>query len=205
MSVLTCLVLRLIAEYLSLLEKWQTKLGGQFKITAVSQHSEQSAFSRYNTSSNVFQTPNGITGSSSVVDCSVECAKSGTDGLHPYHHCHKFHNLEQPPPTDHDESSLKNLTAYAPQCGSSNVFGGPMDANPRNYSLNEPASGSKHGSNGKNGSSTAVNAVGTNAESDLGQAGKSGSGDASGCGSGNRRDALQNAALNKIGQKRKER
>ncbi|CAI9766297.1 unnamed protein product [Fraxinus pennsylvanica] len=266
----------------------------------VLRHSEQSAFSRYNTSSNVFKTPNGITASSSVVDCSVESATretafdlqahsidhllcqsskgssnnidmgsttkklstflpivkdkseatstinpsalrpvkndltyaqqkvnlvihndmqttenlavargSNEDALHPYHHhhhCHNFPNLEQQPPSDHNELSLKKLTAYSPCSGSSNVFGEPMDANLRNYSLNGHASGSKHGSNGQNGSSTAL---GFNAEGDLGQAGKNGSEDASGSGSGNKRGenklALQKDALNKICQKRKER
>ncbi|CAA2967525.1 Hypothetical predicted protein [Olea europaea subsp. europaea] len=145
------------------------------------------------------------------------------DGLHPYHHhyhqhhdhyhhhrhhCHNFLNLEQQPPSDPSELSLKKLTAYSPCSGSSNVFCEPMDADLKNYSFNGHASGSKHGSNELNGSSTAL---GFNAESDLGQARKNGNGDASGSGSGsgggNKRDenklALQKDALNKICQKRR--
>ncbi|KAL0375140.1 UNVERIFIED_CONTAM: Two-component response regulator-like APRR7 [Sesamum radiatum] len=268
----------------------------------VLRRSEQSAFSRYNTSTNIFKAPNGITGSSSVLDNSIEVAKresvgdiqvysvdhivyqssngvsnnidmgsstnklpkdkseatSGINGLHPsafrpvkndlrysqqqvsllpngmqstdlcpgrgshqdiqiqhthhqnyHHHHHHFQNLENQPSSNIDESSSKKLIVDAPHCGSTNVLGGPMDGNPRNYSLNRSASGSNHGSNGQNGSSTAVNAVGNNAESDVGQGGKSGSGDASGSGSGNRVDenklAQREAALIKFRQKRKER
>ncbi|KAL0309779.1 UNVERIFIED_CONTAM: Two-component response regulator-like APRR7 [Sesamum radiatum] len=269
----------------------------------VLRRSEQSAFSRYNTSTNIFKAPNGVTGSSSVLDNSIEVAKresvgdmhgyfvdhivyqssngvsnnidmgsstnklpkdkseatSAINGLHPsafrpvkndlrysqqqvsllpngmqstdicpgrgshqdiqiqhthhqnyhHHHHHHFQNLENQPSSNIDESSSKKLVVDAPHCGSTNVLGGPMDGNPRNYSLNRSASGSNHGSNGQNGSSTAVNAVGNNAESDVGQGGKSGSGDASGSGSGNRVDenkhAQREAALIKFRQKRKER
>ncbi|KAL0409862.1 UNVERIFIED_CONTAM: Two-component response regulator-like APRR7 [Sesamum latifolium] len=276
---------------------------GSSRSRYVLRRSEQSAFSRYNTSTNIFKAPpNGITGSSSVLDNSIEVAKresvgdmqvysvdhivyqssngvsnnidmgsstnklpkdkseatSAINGLHPsafrpvkndlrysqqqvsllpngmqstdlcpgrgshqdiqiqhthhqnyHHHHHHFQNLENQPSSNIDESSSKKLVADAPHCGSTNVVGGPMDGNPRNYSLNRSASGSNHGSNGQNGSSTAVNAVGNNAESDVGQGGKSGSGDASGSGSGNRVDenklAQREAALIKFRQKRKER
>ncbi|KAK4419150.1 Two-component response regulator-like APRR7 [Sesamum alatum] len=268
----------------------------------VLRRSEQSAFSRYNTSTNIFKAPNGITGSSSVLDNSIEVAKresvgdvqvysvdhivyqssngvsnnidmgsstnklpkdkseatSAINGLHPsafrpvkndlrysqqqvsllpngmqstdlcpgrvshqdlqiqhthhqnyHHHHHHFQNLENQPSSNIDESSSKKSVVDAPHCGSTNVLGGPMDGNPRNYSLNRSASGSNHGSNGQNGSSTAINAAGNNAESDVGQGGKSGSGDASGSGSGNRVDenklAQREAALIKFRQKRKER
>ncbi|KAI3474028.1 hypothetical protein Pfo_028816 [Paulownia fortunei] len=268
----------------------------------VLRRSEQSAFSRYNTSTNIFKSPNGITGSSSVLDNSIEVAKresvgdiqvystdhivyqssngvsnnidmgsttnklpkdkseatSTINGLHPSafrsvkhdlrysqqqvsllpncmqstdlcqarssyqelqsqhprhqnynRHHHHFHNMENQPSSNQDESSLKQVAVDAPHCGSTNVLGGPMDGNPRNCSLNRSASGSNHGSNGQNGSSTAINAVGNNAESDVGQVGKSGSGDASGSGGGNRVDenkfAQREAALIKFRQKRKER
>ncbi|KAH6762400.1 hypothetical protein C2S52_019833 [Perilla frutescens var. hirtella] len=266
----------------------------------VLRRSEQSAFSRYNTSTNIFKAPNGITGSSSILDNSIEVAKresvgdiqvystdqivyqssngvsnnidmgsttnklpkdkseatSAINGIHPsafravkndlrysqqevsllpngiqsidlcrgpyqelqiqhprhqnYHHHHHFHMENQPSP-NHDESSLKKLAVEAPHCGSTNVIGGPMDGTPMNCSLNRSASGSNHGSNGQNGSSNAVNATGNNAESDVGQAGKSGSGDASGSGSGsgNKTDenklAQREAALIKFRQKKKER
>ncbi|KAK4384238.1 Two-component response regulator-like APRR7 [Sesamum angolense] len=97
-------------------------------------------------------------------------------------------NLENQPLYNIDESSSKKLVVDAPHCGSTNVLGGPIDGNLRKYSLNKSASGSNHGSNGQNGSSTTVNAVGNNTESDVGQGGKSGSGDANGSGSGNRVD-----------------
>ncbi|KAL2509367.1 Two-component response regulator-like APRR7 [Forsythia ovata] len=272
--------------------------------------SKQSAFSRYNTSSNVFKAPTGgVTASSSIVDNSVEVAKresvcnirpqsiehlpcqisngvgnknidigssttklsthppivkdkfkaaSIINGLHPssafrsvkndlrctqqqvslvmthdmqptadlapvrglhqefqmehthhyhqHHHHHHFHNLEHPSP-NHDESSLKKLTADFSHSGSSNLLSRPMGDNTRTYSLNKSALGSNHGSTGQIGSSTAVNAVGTIAESDVGEAGKSGSGDASGNGSGNRTEenklARREAALTKFLQKRK--
>ncbi|KAL8480377.1 hypothetical protein ACS0TY_027064 [Phlomoides rotata] len=266
----------------------------------VLRRSEQSAFSRYNTSTNVFKAPpNGVTGSSSGLDNSTEVAKresvgdmqvystdqnvyqnsngvsnnnidmgsttnklpkdkieakSTANGLrpsafrpvknvlrysqqqaslllngmqstdlsrgsyqelqiqHPRHqnflHNHQLHIENQSSPK-HDESSLKKLAVDAPHCGSTNVLGGPVDGNPRNCSLNRSASGSNHGSNGQNGSSTAFNTLGNNAESDVGQAGKSGSGDASGSGSGNKMDenklAQREAALIKFRQKRKER
>ncbi|KAK6140332.1 hypothetical protein DH2020_025927 [Rehmannia glutinosa] len=117
--------------------------------------------------------------------------------------------MENQPSSNHDESSVKQLVVDAPHCVSTNVLGGPLDGNPRNCSLNRSASGSNHGSNGQNGSSTAINAAGNNAESDVGQAGKSGSGDASGSGSGNKVDeikfAQREAALIKFRLKRKER
>lgn len=120
-----------------------------------------------------------------------------------------FNGIENQPPSNHDESSLKKLAAEVPHCRSTNVLGGPIEQNPKNYSLNKSNSGSNHGSNGQNGSSTVTNNVGNNAESDVGQAGKIGSGDASGDASGNRVDeskmAQREAALLKFRQKRKER
>ncbi|KAL2485306.1 Two-component response regulator-like APRR7 [Abeliophyllum distichum] len=272
--------------------------------------SEQSAFSRYNTSSNVFKAPTGgVTASSSIVDNSVEVAKresvcnirpqstehlpyqisngvgnnnidigssttklsthppivkdkfeaaSIINGLHPssafrsvkndlrctqqqvslvmthdmqptadlapvrglhqefqmdhthhyhqHHHHHHFHILEHPSP-NHDESSLKKLTADFSHSGSSNLLRRPMSDNTRTYSLNKSALGSNHGSTGQIGSSTAVNAVGTIAKSDVGEAGKSRSGDAT-CSSGGNRTGENNlaqreASLTKFLQKRK--
>ncbi|KAI3473244.1 hypothetical protein Pfo_030536 [Paulownia fortunei] len=46
----------------------------------VLRRSEQSAFSRYNTSTNIFKSPNGITGSSSILDNSIEVAKRESVG-----------------------------------------------------------------------------------------------------------------------------
>ncbi|KAB2013714.1 hypothetical protein ERO13_D09G156300v2 [Gossypium hirsutum] len=128
-------------------------------------------------------------------------------------HHHLTHGMQQQQPPEHDDLSLKKLAADAPHCGSSNVWGGLVEGNAANYSVNGSASGSNHGSNGPNGSSNAVNTVGTNMESDNGIAGKSGSGDVSGSGSGSgsgskadqSKSAHREAALTKFRQKRKER
>lgn len=77
--------------------------------------------------------------------------------------------------------SLK-LAIVAPECGSSNVLGGPAQGNVGYYNINSSFSGSKYGSNGQNGSSTAINVGVTNIESDNRIAGNSGSGDASSSG-----------------------
>ncbi|KAK1563090.1 hypothetical protein Q3G72_022165 [Acer saccharum] len=133
---------------------------------------------------------------------------------HPTHHydnCHHLvHNMQEKQlPHDHEQLSLKKMAAAVPHSGSSNMLGGLVEGNAGNYSVNGSASGSKHGSNGQNGSSTAMNAGGMNGESDNGDAGKSGSGDASGSGTGNRVDqnklSHREAALTKFRQKRKER
>ncbi|PPD74495.1 hypothetical protein GOBAR_DD28571 [Gossypium barbadense] len=112
-------------------------------------------------------------------------------------HHHLTHGMQQQQPPEHDDLSLKKLAADAPHCGSSNVWGGLVEGNAANYSVNGSASGSNHGSNGPNGSSNAVNTVGTNMESDNGIAGKSGSDQS--------KSAHREAALTKFRQKRKER
>ncbi|KAH7553466.1 hypothetical protein ACOSP7_029809 [Xanthoceras sorbifolium] len=128
-----------------------------------------------------------------------------------YDNCHHLvHNMqEQKLPRDREQLSLKKMAAAVPHCGSSNVLGGLVEGNAGNYSVNGSVSGSNHGSNGQNGSSTAMNAGGMNGESDNGAAGKSGCGDASGSGSGNRvyqnKFSQREAALTKFRQKRKER
>ncbi|OAY42602.1 two-component response regulator-like APRR7 isoform X3 [Manihot esculenta] len=134
-----------------------------------------------------------------------------------YHHLPSMQSQQQQLATEHDDSSLKKMAAAVPHCGSSNLLGGTLEGNGGNYSINGSASGSNHGSNhgsnGQNGSCTAVNAGGTNVESDNGIAGKAGSGDGSGSGSGsgdgNRVDqnkfSQREAALTKFRQKRKER
>ncbi|EXC33207.1 Two-component response regulator-like protein [Morus notabilis] len=129
---------------------------------------------------------------------------------HHHHYHHHVHNLQQHMlQAEHDDLSLKNMAASAQQCGSSNVFGGPVESHTRNYSVNGSASGSNHGSNGQNGSSTALNAGLTNVESDNGVIGNSG-GDGisrrnSGIGVDENRVAQREAALTKFRQKRKER
>ncbi|XP_042510898.1 two-component response regulator-like PRR37 isoform X3 [Macadamia integrifolia] len=129
---------------------------------------------------------------------------------HYHHHHHHHHNpQQQSPPPDHEDFSLKNVAAAAPQCGSSNVFGGLMEGNTGNCSLNGSTSGSNYGSNGQNGSSTAMNTGGMNMESDNGITGRSGAGDGSGSGGGSgvdqNRSAQRVAVLTKFRQKRKER
>ncbi|KAG8374273.1 hypothetical protein BUALT_Bualt11G0114400 [Buddleja alternifolia] len=216
----------------------------------VIRRSEQSAFSRYNTSSNAFKAHNGITGSSSIIDNSVEVAKRDSVGAVRAHsmeqliyqssngvsnnidmgsttnklskqpsackpakndvrytrsHVSLLHNSEKQP-----SYNLEQLSPVdAPHCGSTNVTSGPIDGDLMKYSFNRSASGSNHGSNGQNGSSAPVNAVGTNVECDFDQGGKSGSGDASGSSSGTRvsenKLAIREAALKKFRQKKKER
>lgn len=125
---------------------------------------------------------------------------------HHYYH-HHVHNVKQQ--RDHDDLSLKNLAAAAQQCGSSNIFGGPIESQAGNCSINGSASGSNYGSNGHNGSSTLLNGGLTNVESDNGAAGNSGNGGISRRNSGNEveenRVAQREAALTKFRQKRKER
>lgn len=109
--------------------------------------------------------------------------------IHHHHHVHHFHNIDREQPLSNNEDlSYKKLTEESAQLRSLNVFVGPVEGNPGNCSLNKSGSGSKHGSNGQNGSSTVVHAGGTNVESDIHIAGKSGSGDASESGSGKRMD-----------------
>ncbi|KAE8720344.1 Two-component response regulator-like APRR7 [Hibiscus syriacus] len=124
------------------------------------------------------------------------------------HHDHLTRSRQQKEqPSEHDDLSLKKMAADAPHCGSSNVLGGPVEGNGANYSVNGSGSGSNHGSNVPNGSSIAVNTIGTNMESANGIAGKSGSGDSSGSGSKaeQSKSAHREAALTKFRQKRKER
>ncbi|XP_059626707.1 two-component response regulator-like PRR37 [Cornus florida] len=129
---------------------------------------------------------------------------------HHYHHYHHHvHNMQHQPESDHDDLSLK-MAAAAPQCGSSNMLGGPTEGSAGNYSFNKSASGSNHGSNGQNGS-TALNAGVANIGSDNGVAENSGIVGISGSGriSGNEADedrlAQREAVLTKFRQKRKER
>lgn len=273
-------------------------------------HSELSAFSRYNTSSSTVRAPNGLTGSSYVIDNSQEVAKGDTvcehsngnlicpsskvvssnidmgsttnkfalnplfftseatsaiNILHPtsafkivktdqinapqptnqlkatdmhsssmlsparamqqelqihhhprhhhyYHHQHHHHFHEYKPQlelSNHDQESVKKLTVDTQQCGSSNVLGAPSDGGPANLRLNRSTSGSNYGSNVQNASSTAMNAVATNGESDMDLGGRNGTRDANESGCGNRVDenklAQREAALSKFRQKRKER
>lgn len=115
----------------------------------------------------------------------------------------------QLPPDHHDDASSKKMATAAPHCGSSNMVEMLVEGNVGNYSINRSVSGSNNGSNGQNGSSTAVNAGGINKESNNGIAGNSGSGDASASGSGsgsaNKKTSQREAALTKFRQKRKER
>ncbi|XP_073276904.1 two-component response regulator-like APRR7 isoform X1 [Primulina huaijiensis] len=136
------------------------------------------------------------------------CSSKELEIQHPhheknYHLNHHFHNLE--PSSNLDDSELKKLASHDPNFASSSVLGGPIY-----YSLNGSASGSNRVSNGQNGSNTAISTPENNAESDVGQAGKSGSGDANNTGGGgNKMDenklAQREAALNKFRLKRKER
>ncbi|KAK6234086.1 hypothetical protein QUC31_006492 [Theobroma cacao] len=129
---------------------------------------------------------------------------------HHHHHRHVHNMLPNQKLGNHDDLSLENMAAAAPQCGSSNLSSLPhVEGNAANHSLTRSASGSNHGSNGQNGSSTVLNTRGMNLESENGVPGKGGAG--GGIGSGGRNGVDQNrfaqreAALNKFRQKRKER
>ncbi|XXG81073.1 hypothetical protein AAC387_Pa09g1793 [Persea americana] len=137
---------------------------------------------------------------------------------HYHHHHHHIHNKQQQQqqeqqkqqlPPEHDDLSLKNMAAAAPKGRPSNVIGGPIEGNGGTYSVNGSISGSNHGSNGHNGSNTALNIGGMNMESDNGGAEKNrtagGSGSGSGSGADQNRFAQRVAALTKFRQKRKER
>lgn len=125
---------------------------------------------------------------------------------HHHHHCHHHVHKVQ---LDHDDHSLKKMAATAQQCGSSNVLGGHLESQTRTYSVNGSASGSNHGSNGNNGSSTALNVGMTHVESDNGAAENGGGGGISRRNSGNEVEedwvVQREAALTKFRQKRKER
>ncbi|KAK6126045.1 hypothetical protein DH2020_040159 [Rehmannia glutinosa] len=149
----------------------------------VLRRSEQSAFSRYNASSNVFKAPNGIMRSSSIIGNSVEVAK---------------------------RESVSDIQAHSTVVyQSSNEVSNNIDMGSTTNKLRARPSIMKDRSETTstlNGSSTAINAVGTYAKSDFGQARNSGSGDS---GSGTRIDenkvSQREAALNKFRQKKKER
>lgn len=130
---------------------------------------------------------------------------------HPFDPTHQLvHNIQQVS-SEHNDFSLKNVSAAAAHYGSTNVLNGLVEGNAANYSVNGSASGSNHGSNGQIGSSTAVNTGGMNMESDNGIGQKSRNGDASGSGSGSGNKVDQNkvsqreAALTKFREKRKDR
>lgn len=134
---------------------------------------------------------------------------------HYHHHHHHVHSMQKQQQqlqqtSEHDDFSIKNITAATQHCGSSDVFAGPIEGNAANYSVHGSNSGSNHGSNGQNGSSAAIN-TGVNVETVNGTAEKCGvgGGNVSGTGSGSgvaqNRLAQREAALNKFRQKRKER
>lgn len=129
-------------------------------------------------------------------------------GLYKNHSC-VGNNMQHQLLPDRDGASSKKMAAAPPHCGSSNVVEMLVEGNVGNYSINRSVSGSNIGSNGQNGSSTAVNAGGINIESNNGIAWNSGSGDAIGSGSANRIDqkktSQREAALTKFRQKREER
>lgn len=140
---------------------------------------------------------------------------------HYNHHHHHVHSMQQEqqeqqqqPLADHDNLSLENMETDDMQCGSSKLFIIATEGNAPHLSLNGSRSGSNHGSNGQNGSSTAAKGGGVNMDSDNGIAGKSGIYGASGSGSGGggsgdgvdqNHSTHREAALNKFRQKRKER
>ncbi|KAK7285113.1 hypothetical protein RJT34_19873 [Clitoria ternatea] len=137
------------------------------------------------------------------------------DSTAPDFHCHyENHNciantMQRQLSSDNCDALLNKMAATAPHCGSSNAVEVLVEGNIGNYSVNRSASGSNHGSNGQNGSSTAINAGMTNIESNNRIEGNCGSGDGSGSRSANKVDQIKTsqreAALTKFRQKRKER
>ncbi|KAM0053356.1 putative response regulator and transcription factor RR-A-type family [Helianthus debilis subsp. tardiflorus] len=193
----------------------------------VLRHSELSAFTRHNTTINA--TRNGVTSSGFQLDNNSQSVKKdstrdahsdgfliyqGLNEAQKHHHVHRYKNTE---PADilakHIDPGLKTLAASAPHCGSSNVLGAVAVGNVENCSLNRSGSGSKHGSNVPNGSSTGVNLEGKDGESGGGLTGKSGGGGSGGSGGGSgseiRKDphksAQREAALIKFLEKKKDR
>ncbi|KAM3689041.1 hypothetical protein ACJW30_09G015800 [Castanea mollissima] len=118
---------------------------------------------------------------------------------HKNHHRHLVHNMQQQWPPDHNDLSLKKMAAAAPQCGSSNLLGGP-EGNTANYDVDGSSL-----SNGQNGSSLAVEAEGTDLESDGGISGNRGGPSRSGNTVGHNKFEQREAALTKCHWKRKER
>lgn len=129
---------------------------------------------------------------------------------HHYHHHHLVHSYQQLKQiSDRDDLSVKDMAATAQQCGSSNAAMKPTEFNIANCSLNGSGSGSNHGSNMQNGSSTGANPEQIDLGSDNGMEEKGLAGDGSGSAYGipldQNRSALREAALNKFRQKRKDR
>ncbi|PIN08046.1 hypothetical protein CDL12_19391 [Handroanthus impetiginosus] len=74
----------------------------------VLRRSEQSAFSRYNTSSNVFKAPNGVTGSSSVVDNSEVAKRESVGDIHAHSTDHLVYQSSNGLSTNIDMGSTTN-------------------------------------------------------------------------------------------------
>ncbi|KAM7468149.1 hypothetical protein LguiB_015711 [Lonicera macranthoides] len=131
-----------------------------------------------------------------IVFKSEAVSTSSIQHIHHHHHVHHYH----------DDFSLKKLAVDSPHCGSSNVLGGPIEGDPENYILNRSASGSKHGSNNQNGSSTTAKGGGTMVERDV-LGGKNGGGDAGGSQNmiEQNKSVHREAASTKFCQKRKDR
>ncbi|KAJ8765994.1 hypothetical protein K2173_020510 [Erythroxylum novogranatense] len=134
---------------------------------------------------------------------------------HHYHnHHHHVHNMpqqqQQQLPANHDNLSLNNMAAAAPQCGSSTALSTNVKGTTGFQNINAAdGSGSDHGSNGQNGSSVALNPRGGKMDGENELAWKGGTNGGIGLGSRNgfdrNRFAQREAALNKFRQKRKER
>ncbi|CAA7406286.1 unnamed protein product [Spirodela intermedia] len=161
---------------------------------------------RTDAAQNELQEKNDNKGSSTIME-----RPRGTRQIQVKHHHHQHHYDSQ-----HDHVARHQLelpseqVAAVPPCGSSNMFNGPTETNVGNYSINVSISGSQHGSNAQNGSST-MNPERTNMESENVLIGKkeaggcNGSGSGSGSGMDENRFAQRVAALTKFRQKRNQR
>ncbi|XP_068316175.1 two-component response regulator-like PRR73 [Pyrus communis] len=129
--------------------------------------------------------------------------------LQQHHHMHNMRLDQHQQMLNHDGLSLKNLAAAAPQCGSSNVQGAPMEPNVGSNSLHGCALERNNSINGQSGGSSAINSRGTYMESDKHIAGEGGTISATEGGSKTEIDqnrlAQREAALHKFRQKRKDR
>ncbi|KAH1220482.1 Two-component response regulator-like PRR37 [Glycine max] len=193
----------------------------------VLRHSDQSAFSKYNTvSANQAQT--GNVGSCSPLDNSSAAPNTETMHNFPSHSngtpsnqkSNGSNNINdrastntylgtKPDTFDKKPESGRGIGSSTPQCVSSNAFGGPAESNAANYGVDGNAVESDHGSNNGQDGSNNLTIRTINVENGNVAAGSIGIGGIDRKSIGNGTDevrlALREAALTKFRLKRKER
>lgn len=129
--------------------------------------------------------------------------------VHHYHHHHHqyyIHNVpQQQYLANHDDTPLNNMVEAASQCEACNSSGAYNDGSDCAHAFSGSASGSNHGSDGQNGSSTAFNVTGSNMDIHNRISGEGGAGGEITIGIDQNHFSQREAALNKFRQKRKER